>query len=106
MLDEGLVQQDPIPRMSAMRKDFILPKFLSVEEVNSLISAASDTEKNTGISVRDTAILELIYGAGVRVGETFGRDVDDIDSDATLYIDDIIEDAEEQGDEDQSADVG
>ena len=79
MLDEGLVQQDPIPRMSAMRKDFILPKFLSVEEVNSLISAASDTEKNTGISVRDTAILELIYGAGLRVGETFGLDVDDID---------------------------
>ena len=64
MLDEGLVQQDPIPRMSPMRKDFILPNFLSVEEVNALISVASDTEKQAGISVRDTAILELIYGAG------------------------------------------
>ena len=79
MLDEGLVQQDPIPRMSPMRKDFILPNFLSVEEVNALISVASDTEKQAGISVRDTAILELIYGAGLRVGETFGLDVEDID---------------------------
>ena len=79
MLDEGLVQQDPIPRMSPMRKDFILPNFLSVEEVNALISVASDTEKQAGISVRDTAILELIYGAGLRVGETFGLDVDDVD---------------------------
>ena len=79
MLDEGLVQQDPIPRMSPMRKDFILPNFLSVEEVNALISVASDTEKQAGISVRDTAILELIYGAGLRVGEAFGLDVEDID---------------------------
>ena len=79
MLDEGFVQQDPIPRMSPMRRDFILPNFLSVEEVNSLISVASDTEKHAGISVRDTAILELIYGAGLRVGETFGLDVEDID---------------------------
>ncbi len=79
MLDEGLVQQDPIPRMSPMRKDFILPNFLSVEEVNALISVASDTEKQAGISVRDTAILELIYGAGLRVGETFGLNVEDID---------------------------
>ena len=79
MLDEGLVQQDPIPRMSPMRRDFILPNFLSVEEVGTLISVASDNEKHAGISVRDTAILELIYGAGLRVGETFGLDVDDVD---------------------------
>ena len=49
MLDEGLVQQDPIPRMSPMRRD------------------------------RDTAILDLFYGAGLRVGETFGLDVEDVD---------------------------
>jgi len=79
MLDEGLVQQDPIPRMSPMRRDFILPNFLSVEEVSTLISVASDNEKHAGISVRDTAILELIYGAGLRVGETFGLDIDDVD---------------------------
>ncbi|MED5428500.1 MAG: tyrosine-type recombinase/integrase, partial [Chloroflexota bacterium] len=47
----------------------------------TLISVASDTEKHCGISVRDTAILELIYGAGLRVGETFGLDVEDVDMD-------------------------
>ena len=79
MHDEGLVDQDPVPRMSPMKKEFRLPNFLSVEEVNTLIAVASETEDNTGISVRDTAMLELIYAAGVRVGEIFALDVDDID---------------------------
>ncbi|SVB13653.1 uncharacterized protein METZ01_LOCUS166507, partial [marine metagenome] len=39
-------------------------------------------------------------------GGAVAGDVDDIDSDATLTIDDIIEDVEGQEDEDQSADVG
>ena len=79
MHDEGLVDHDPVPRMSPMKKEFRLPNFLSVEEVNTLIAVASETEDNTGISVRDTAMLELIYAAGVRVGEIFALDVDDID---------------------------
>ncbi|SVA90993.1 uncharacterized protein METZ01_LOCUS143847 [marine metagenome] len=79
MLDEGFVQQDPVPRMSSMKKDFRLPNFLTVEEVNTLISAASDTENYAGIAVRDTAIIELIYAAGLRVGEIFGLNVYDVD---------------------------
>ena len=79
MHDEGLVDQDPVPRMSPMKKEFRLPNFLSVEEVNTLIAVASETDDNTGISVRDTAILELIYAAGLRVGEIFALDIDDID---------------------------
>ena len=79
MLDEGFVQQDPVPRISSMKKDFRLPNFLTVEEVNTLISAASDTENYAGIAVRDTAIIELIYAAGLRVGEIFGLNVYDVD---------------------------
>ena len=79
MLDEGFVQQDPVPRISSMKKDFRLPNFLTVEEVNALISAASDTENYAGIAVRDTAIIELIYAAGLRVGEIFGLNVYDVD---------------------------
>tara|TARA_B100000949_G_scaffold213695_1_gene208767 strand:+ start:398 stop:1078 length:681 start_codon:yes stop_codon:yes gene_type:complete len=79
MLDEGFVQKDPVPRMSSMKKGFRLPNFLTVEEVNTLISAASDTENHAGIPVRDTAIMELIYAAGLRVGEIFGLNVYDVD---------------------------
>lgn len=79
MLDEGFVQKDPVPRMSSMKKGFRLPNFLTVEEVNTLISAASDTENYAGIAVRDTAIIELIYAAGLRVGEIFGLNVYDVD---------------------------
>ena len=79
MLDEGFVQKDPVPRMSSMKKGFRLPNFLTIEEVNTLISAASDTENHAGIPVRDTAIMELIYAAGLRVGEIFGLNVYDVD---------------------------
>ena len=79
MLDEGFVQKDPVPRMSSMKKGFRLPNFLTVEEVNTLISAASDTENHAGIPVRDTAIMELIYAAGLRVGEIFGLNIYDVD---------------------------
>ena len=47
-------------------------------------------------------VLRISHGVQLtEQGGAVAGDVDDIDSDATLNIDDIIEDAEEQGDEDQ-----
>ena len=47
-----------------------------------------------------------VFDAVTEQGGAVADDVGDIDSDATLNIDDIIEDAEGQGDEEQSTDVG
>jgi integrase/recombinase XerD len=53
------------------------PKALSVHDVERLLSAASVGE--TTASLRDRAIVEVLYGAGARISEAVGLDVDDID---------------------------
>jgi integrase/recombinase XerD len=55
-----------------------LPRPLSLSEVTSLLNACGDGD---GVAVRDRAILETLYGAGLRVSELVGLDVDDVDLD-------------------------
>jgi site-specific recombinase XerD len=54
-----------------------VPKALSVEDMTRLIEAATLT---TPAGLRDRAILELAYGAGLRLSEIAGLDVHDIDT--------------------------
>jgi len=49
------------------------------DEVSRLISAASETKKNSDISLRDVAMLELIYGSGLRVSEVASLKKDSVD---------------------------
>ena len=61
--------------------------------LESTLTNAASTDANTAIG--------SVFDAVTEQGGAVADDGDDIDSDATLTIDDIIEDAEEQGDEDQ-----
>lgn len=54
-----------------------LPKALSLEDVERLLDAADFDQ--TPLSVRDRALLEILYGTGARISEAVGLDVDDID---------------------------
>jgi integrase/recombinase XerD len=54
-----------------------LPKAISVKEVESLLSAASLGD--SAAALRDRAMLEVLYGAGARISEAVGLDLDDID---------------------------
>ena len=54
-----------------------LPKAISTEEVERLLAAASVGD--TPVSLRDRALLELLYGSGARISEAVGLDVDDVD---------------------------
>jgi len=54
----------------------LLPHFLSAEETDALISAP---DVSTARGLRDRALLELLYGAGLRVSELVGVDVVDLD---------------------------
>jgi integrase/recombinase XerD len=56
-----------------------LPRPLSVDEVTALIAAPADD--GTPVALRDRAILETLYGAGLRISELVGLDVDDVDLD-------------------------
>lgn len=54
-----------------------LPKAISVEDVERLLEAADFDQ--TPLSVRDRALLEILYGTGARISEAVGLDVDDLD---------------------------
>ena len=66
----GILEADPLPKRGVMKLDSRLPRFLAQEEAASLVEAP-DTSDPLGL--RDAALLELIYSAGLRVSEA--RDV-------------------------------
>ena len=75
LLQEGVLQKDPLPKRGGMKRDRKLPRFLSQDEAERLVSAP-DTYENLG--VRDRALLEVIYGAGLRVSEVNGLNTEDL----------------------------
>ena len=72
---EGLIPTDVAARLDLPRQPRLLPETLDVVEVERLLDAA-------GESLRDRALLELLYAAGVRVGEAVGLDLEDLSREA------------------------
>jgi integrase/recombinase XerD len=83
-LREGLVDDDPTAGVVRPRLPRALPHPLTVDEVTAIVEAPGDA---TPAAARDRAILELLYGAGLRVSELVGLDVDDVDlEDASVRV--------------------
>lgn len=61
-----------------------LPKALSIGEVESLLAAAGASDDP--VSLRDKALLELLYGTGARISEAVNLAVDDLDLTAELPV--------------------
>jgi len=66
LMAEGVVNADPSERLETPRKWRTLPEVLTPAEIERLIGAISIEEP---LAFRDRAMLELAYGAGLRVGE-------------------------------------
>jgi len=79
LLDGGEVERDPSERLSAPRQWHTLPKYLNPDEVERLLSAPA-LGKASGL--RDRAMLELLYAAGLRVSELCGLDLSAVDRQA------------------------
>ncbi len=75
MLADGLVSHDPTERLDSPQRWRSLPEVLTVEEVTKLLAAPGLDEK---LAFRDRAMLELAYGAGLRVSEWIGLAVKDV----------------------------
>lgn len=75
MLAEGLVTHDPTERLDSPQRWRTLPEVLSVEEVTALLAAPQLEER---LAFRDRAMLELAYGAGLRVSEWIGLALKDV----------------------------
>jgi len=71
---EGLVAFNPVLDIRAPKAGKPLPKALSVDDAVQLAAYRSDTN-NPWLEARDAALVELLYGAGLRVGEVTGLDV-------------------------------
>jgi len=73
---EGWTKANPAKPLRNPRKGRSLPHFLSAEDIGRLLLAPP---ANTAMGLRDRAILETIYSAGLRVSETVGLNRSDID---------------------------
>jgi integrase/recombinase XerD len=69
LIGEGLAKSDPSERLETPRRGRTLPDVLTVKEVESLLTAPGLDER---MAWRDRALLELGYGAGMRVSELCG----------------------------------
>jgi integrase/recombinase XerD len=76
LLSEGITTQDPTSDVVRPRVPRPLPHPLGLGEVGRHIEAP---DRSTPTGLRDRAILEVLYGAGLRVSELTGLDVDDLD---------------------------
>jgi integrase/recombinase XerD len=72
---EGLSRADPSERLESPRRGRTLPDVLTVKEVEALIAAPGLDDR---LGWRDRALLELAYGAGVRVSELCGLTMADL----------------------------
>ncbi|EKA7384757.1 tyrosine recombinase XerC [Vibrio parahaemolyticus] len=70
----GEMSANPAKGVSAPRKKRPLPKNLDVDEVNQLLEVNEDDP----LAIRDRAMMELMYGAGLRLAELVSVDVRDV----------------------------
>jgi integrase/recombinase XerD len=75
---EGETTHDPAGAVTPPKPPMRLPKAISVESVEALLAASSVGD--TPESLRDRALLELLYGVGARISEAVGVDLDDLDA--------------------------
>ncbi|MFA6142948.1 MAG: tyrosine recombinase XerC [Candidatus Omnitrophota bacterium] len=73
---EGHIKNNPITAISTPKLDKKLPVVLDVAKVKKLVEAPPE---DTSAGLRDRAILETLYSAGIRVSELVGLDADDVD---------------------------
>ncbi len=82
---EGLIGVDVAAQLDLPRQPRILPETLTVEETERLLEAAGGDdpdEPQHQRRLRDRALLELLYAAGLRVSEALGLDSDDLSLEA------------------------
>jgi integrase/recombinase XerC len=73
---QGLVRSDPSIRLRNPKQPQRLPRLLRVDEVIRLLDAVPI---DTPLGLRDRAMLETLYGGGLRVSELVGLNLDDLD---------------------------
>lgn len=78
--EEGLVETDPSLRLVGPKRGRTLPKIATVDAMRGMLDGlAARAAAGDPVDLRDHAMLEVLYGAAVRVSELTGLDRDDVD---------------------------
>jgi site-specific recombinase XerD len=78
LVERGELEANPADLVATPKKDSYLPRVLRVDEVGSLLDSMPGSEP---LQLRDRAMFELAYAAGLRAEEIVNLDVRDVDPD-------------------------
>jgi len=76
---EGLLTANPARMLRTPKTPQKLPAVMTAEQAEGIIEGSLDVQPERPHPKRDRAILELLYGCGVRVSELAGLDLQDLD---------------------------
>ena len=85
-LRSGHITADPSASLHAPSGDGRLPRGLSDSEITGLLDAPAPDDEPNWRRHRDDAVLEILYGSGVRVSELCGLDLADIRGGSTVTV--------------------
>lgn len=84
---EGITTVDVASAVKPPTPSRRLPKSLTLDEVLALLEAAGGDSPSDGpLTLRNRALLELLYSTGARISEAVGLDVDDVDTQARSVL--------------------
>jgi integrase/recombinase XerC len=77
----GFIETDPSKRLSAPAGEARLPRILAEAELSEMLDGTGAVLESEPVArrLRDDALLELLYGSGLRVAEVCGLDITDLD---------------------------
>ncbi|MBQ3289398.1 MAG: tyrosine recombinase XerD [Kiritimatiellae bacterium] len=79
--ERRVISEDPSDLLDSPKRAIVLPRVLSETEVSAMIEAVDGDDPR---SLRDRALLEVMYGSGLRVSEACALSFDDIVADGEL----------------------
>jgi peptidoglycan/xylan/chitin deacetylase (PgdA/CDA1 family) len=97
LVEEGMIKDNPCDKVDAPKLGVYLPDVLSVDDVFSIINVV---DTSSWIGLRDRALLEVLYGCGLRVSEAVGLKV------ASLFLDEGFVRVIGKGDKERLVPVG
>ncbi|GAA2790302.1 site-specific tyrosine recombinase XerD [Mycolicibacterium pallens] len=84
---EGIIGVDVARAVKPPTPSRRLPKSLTLDEVLALLEGAGGDSPSDGpLTLRNRALLELLYSTGARISEAVGLDVDDVDTEARSVL--------------------
>ena len=79
LMRQGAVESNAAALVQSPKTPKTLPRVMSAEQVNGLLDAAALGKLERPSAARDLALLEVLYGCGVRVSELVGLNLGDLD---------------------------